>query len=301
MHPEIVYGIGIGLGLVALWIGALRLYPRSWKFPKSAVLRIGVALVALLTFMTVAVGHDVVLTGTALGIAVSTPFYWRRVRRARLLEHALSELLVPERRAAALSVIGAQLGPPPDRIRPFATWARSVLWVASRMARAGLAPEALAWLDRVDPARVGITVAALRSQLVAVCCIGIGDLARARAEIARIRRPAEPALHERALVATELLLDALEGTDVDVVARAREALAKETDAVVAGTLHAVLAHALAARGLRDEALAELRQLPPADPDAPGLSPLERVARHRGPASPLAESLLAGRPTPPYRG
>jgi hypothetical protein len=109
-----------------------------------------------------------------------------------------------------------------------------------------------------------------------------------------VTRPAVPPLMERALVATEALLDALEGTRDDVDARTSTALQNESDPIVRMLWLATRAHALSRADRRDEARDTLREIHRTDPRA-----LERIVRAGGPASPLAEGLLAEVATP-YR-
>ena len=89
---------------------------------------------------------------------------------------------------------------------------------------------------------------------------------------------------------------ALEGDADRAEAAARKGLANETEGQLRVTWGMAHAHALAAMGRRDEALAALRELRQKHAE---MNVLERVARHAGPASPLAETLLIDNDAP-YR-
>ncbi len=300
---DIGFGIVLGLVVATVVIALFRLYPRSWKI--SPRYQAPAAFVLLLLFTTTSglVGHETALMAAAAAVALATPLVARRARRARTIDRAIRDLTVPERREEALAVLVAQVGPPPMRMRDWSSWSKIVLFVAAHVARAGLPREALSLVDRIDRALLDPYTTGVRAQIVAACCVPLGERERARRELTTVARPARDALFERAIVATEILLDALDGAPT-AEARARSSLAAERDPHVGSTLRAALAHALAASGQRDEAVAELRKLaaetPPPPKDGLPLQPvLERVARQRGPASPLAEAILGGQSTP-YR-
>lgn len=228
-----------------------------------------------------------------LGLSIPTALVVGRARRSRAIDQALRELASPERREHALRELRARLGAPPMRMRDWVRWVDAVLHVAANMARVGLAREALALVNRIPAEPLDPHTNGVRAQLVAAACIALGERERARRELATVRRPMADVRIERAIVATTILLDALEG-DPEAEARARDALQVDDDPM----LRAALAHALAAGGRRDEAASELEKLRDAvQPEESALVPLvpvlERVARQRGPASALAEALLAG--------
>jgi hypothetical protein len=296
MHPFVIgtaLGVGISIAVFAAW----RAYPPQWRVTPGA--RIGVVsiLVPMMGFACamfgVRSGAIAGATGAALGIAVILS----RAKRARAIIAALARADVPESHEAAAAELLALIGPPPRSARGYTAWSTIALFVAAAAARAGHTSLALRIAEGVDLQRLAPAPAAHRAQVLAAICIALRDRARARAELARVNRPAVPALMERALVATEALLDALEGTRDDVEPRASASLQTERDPVVRVIWLAARAHALALADRRDEAREALRELQrTAPPDQPAL---ERVVRAGGPASPLAESLLA-EVAAPYR-
>ena len=190
----------------------------------------------------------------------------------------------------------AAIGPEPSRSRRYIVWSRTVVHCAGHLSRKGFLREALETVALLDVARLDPLGRCARTQIVAATSIALGDRTRARTELQALPRPAATPLYERALSALAALLDVLEGRGAAIDPTLAARIAEETDPNVRATLRAAHAHALAAAGQRDEALAVLRELRGGEL---GARAIERVAMHGGPASPLASALHA-EDVPPYR-
>ena len=285
-----LFGAALGLGLVVCWIATLRAFPRGWGVSRGRLALSGVLLVVLLSCAGAFFGRGVAIAASVGALAVIEPVLLVRARRARQIHHAVEALRDPEARDRNLALLAELVGEPPSDFR-YLNWSRIVAFVAAGASRAELADEALRWIERIDRARVDRVGVASRAQIMAAAHIALGQRQRAREVIAEVPRPVPGPLWERALTALETLLAALEGSpDPErAEAMARAGLEAEPDPMLRQTWYAAHAHALAALGRRDDAraaLVRLREL------APKERPLERVVRHRGPASPIAEALLA---------
>lgn len=305
--PDLLWGLVLGVTGAALTLASSRLFPADWKVPRAAQVRLAATMFAFLLVSTLVVGREVTTLGSVLGFTLGGLMVMKRARRARLVVAALRDVLAatPETRERAFEHVRTLLGPPPARAREHQAWVQTVLYVAAHLQRVEMAHEALSLADALDRSRLAAPTLGVRAQLVAACAVTLGDRARARKELASVPREKVSPLYQRALGAMDLLLDALEDTPADDLEdRCRKALSGEVDASVKHLARAALAHALAGSGRREEARAELRALrDEAARDAQALgtptSILARVVRHRGPASPLAEAVLASEGTP-YR-
>lgn len=305
--PDLVWGLVLGLAGAAFALASLRLFPPGWRISRLARIRFAGAIFFVLLVSSLFAGRELTTWAAAIGFAVGGVSIVKRARHARLIHSTLRDLLAtpPDTRERGVDHLRTLLGPPPARAREHQVWAQTVLWVAAHVHRAGMAREALALVEAVDRSRLDAASLGVRTQLLASCAVTLGDRARARQELASTPRETVSPIFQRALAAMDLLLDALEGAPAEgLEERCRAARAAEDDATVRALAGAALAHTLAASGRRDEAMAELRSLrdaPWGGPDSIGapLPLLERIAGHRGPASPLAEAVLASEGTP-YR-
>jgi hypothetical protein len=177
----------------------------------------------------------------------------------------------------------------------YRAYAMAAIRLAGDADEAGLYSSALRFVEEIDEARLDRNSCALRAASVAMYLLRSGDQAGARATLARIPRPAPRPVTERSLEAFDALLLALEGGAQEAEARARAALERKDGVRVPPMWKTVLAHALAGQGLRDEARNVLRELAASVPRA-----LERISRHQGPASPIADALLGDESALPYR-
>jgi hypothetical protein len=165
--------------------------------------------------------------------------------------------------------------------------ARWVLSIAASVSRAGHPQRALDWTMRVEHGVLGRPLAAIHAQHEAVFRIAIGDREGARRAIARASRPAI-APWEDALLALEALLDALEGNPEAVLSRTSGPLEAEGAITSRVVWQAARAHAQAKLGAIEEARSTLRTIRSESGD----EVIHRVAMQNGPASRLAEALLA---------
>jgi hypothetical protein len=224
------------------------------------------------------------------------------LRTRRRLSAACKGLLRAETAEASLKTLEAELALRRARLeRPYwpdenySRYATVALSLARHMAEARLTGPAVRALEQVDPARLGWLVRAQRAQMLAAYLIANGERDRARKELAQIPRPVPEPGWEEGVAALDALLLALEGDAVEAEARSRRAIARVTLPAQLGAWQIVLAHSLAAQGLNDEATELLTKVRL----ALGGAALARVARHRGPASAIAETLQA-RTGAPYR-
>jgi hypothetical protein len=136
------------------------------------------------------------------------------------------------------------------------------------------------------------------SQALATCLVRAGDVAAAKAALARVPRPAALESVERWISALDALFLALEGESEEALARAAAlegmgdpGTSAEDAAAVRASIHLVRAHALAALGRTSEAreaLGALRELA-------GNAGLDQAMHPAGPASELARRLRAKDP------
>jgi|GEM_PF-7082063 len=158
---------------------------------------------------------------------------------------------------------------------------------------ANLPEPALRWLHTLPPV-LEPALAGAAAQYRAAAHLRLGQIVAARHALASTTRPAATPAFELALQALDALVDVIDGAPGGE-ARADAALAGAAlpDALRI-TWSMVKAHALAARAAGDEARTLLRELR----EAHGDEVVARVVRHGGPASGVAERLLASEG--PYR-
>jgi hypothetical protein len=167
--------------------------------------------------------------------------------------------------------------------------ARWVLGIAANVGGAGHPRQALEWIARLEPTAMGRVVATMHAQHEAVFRTTSGDRDGARQAIARVPRPAM-APWEDALQALEALLEALDGDAAAAVERSARALDTAATGPSRVTWQMARAHALARAGAVEDAREVIRVMR----NEEGAAPLRRLVAHDGPASRLAEVLLAER-------
>jgi hypothetical protein len=223
-------------------------------------------------------------------IVVAAGYVGAQAWGARRLTAWCKDLSQPGKREQSLACIEHDLdlrrrkaAQQPARYDAFTRW---VLFVAPKLDAAGLRSAAIRALEKVDESELGPLMRARRSQALAAFLIRNDDRARAKSELARVPRPVYDPPWEDAVASLDALIVALEGDAQEAERRAR--LALERRGTPRYTWLAVLAHALAAQGLREEATAVLQQVRATH----GNVGLAWVVRDRGAASAIAESLQA---------
>jgi hypothetical protein len=161
-----------------------------------------------------------------------------------------------------------------------------VLMATGPLTQAGMWAESRELLLGLDDATMAEAQAVLRNQALATCELQFGDVAAAQRAIDRIRRPTEHSV-EIWLVAIEALLMAVRGQSAAALAHLGEQHTDDNPSLRASH-RLVHAHILAGRGDTEAALDALRSLK----RETGREGLRRVLVPRGPASLLAEQLLA---------
>jgi hypothetical protein len=284
----------IALGCTALYVALVLIFRRlgaaanlslgeSWRHVAIA------CLLCLGSLMAGLIGPEGALTvGLGLNVFLGVRFSIA-VRRGLRLK-GLAEGLVskdPAVASAALEGLEKEIasilrmrGEPDIR-------ARWVLTIASTAIMAGHRERALAWTLRINPRRLSGEIRAMHAQIEAALRIGMNDLARAREALARADRPA-PGPWEDALRAHEALLEALEGDAQAAASQAAQRLEARPTGHVKATWQTVRAHALAKLGDTEEA----RRMLLAIRAEWGDGVVRRVVAHAGPASQLAESVIA---------
>ncbi len=284
---DLLFGASVGAALFLVSIALFRRYPASWRTAGVRQSAVGAALVSLaVAFASWHYDRQTALYLAAFAVVLSVPLSLHRANRANAIERALAGLRVEAEREQCRRALVGLVGKP-SGFEPYSRWARTVTYVAAGAVRAGFHEDGLYWCERLDRRRLDFEVSASRAQIMAAAFVALRDRKSAREVIASVPRPVRTPVWERALTAMTVLLDALEGDFASAEVRAREGLARETELVLKQTWRAARAHALAALERRDEAMQELRDLRTDD-----AGNLERIARHGGPASPLAEALMA---------
>ena len=292
MQP--MWEIWIAAGATALFalqmevLGRLRVsHGLAW----SRVRGVGLGFLVFLTvYMAGMFGPGVAV---ALGLAFNVFFggrsfqaIGRSVRVRRLLEEVNGPGAASALAALEHEVEGLRGGRGGEKSN-YDHRARWVLTIAANVARAGHPERALEWTTRIERGVLGRPLATMHAQHEAAFRLATGDRAGARRAIERASRPAiEP--WEDALLALEALLDALEGDAEAAVARTTGPLAANPPRLSRAMWQMARAHAQARLGATDEARDTLRALRNDEGDAL----LRRTVAHEGPASRLAESLLA---------
>jgi len=252
------------------------------------------------TFLAVLLGEFIVCArGLAFGeevgglvVAAAVVYFGAGTLRARRLQAAFRGLLDPGKRDASLAFIERDLGRRRTRAERstarYQGYARTALVVGTTLEGAGLTSAAIHAIEQIDESLLPALMRAMRAQNLAALLIRNGEREAAHRVLTRVRRPVPDPDYEDAIAALEALLLVLEGDAEQGEARARPALERTKSPPVLATWQAVLAHALAAHGARDEATTVLEQMRA----SLGEIALTRVVRQRGPASPIAESLQA---------
>jgi hypothetical protein len=287
----LVVGIAVACvpgAMYAVFLGA------GWRAPsyRSWALRVLFATFCVELVVCGALGLTSAAWIGASVVVFTAGYFGTVVSKTRRLQAACKGLLDAGAREASLAHIELEV----ERRRrkgdrssgDYRSYARTALVLASTVDAAGLSPAAIRMLEDVDASRLDPLSRAMRAQNLAAFHLRSGGRDAARDVIASVRRPVSDPVFEDALAALEALLVALEGDPKDAEDRARAAVTRAAQPTVLQTWQAVLAHALAAQGSRDEAMVLLREMRKTH----GEPALERVTRHQGPASPLAESLRA---------
>ncbi len=231
-------------------------------------------------------------------LAGAVAFYGVVADRGRRFNAKCRGLLRLETRDASLRWLSDELARrerKADAGTAYARYARTADTVGVWLDAAGLTSAAVDTMQRVRAADLKPLARAQHVQQLVAFRIRCGDRETARQELATLTRPVPDALWEDAVAALEALLLVLEGDPNQGEARARPALERARQPAIRATWQAVLAHALAAQGARDEAVAILREMR----STHGAEVLSRVVRHRGAASAIAETLQVESETP-YR-
>ncbi len=225
-----------------------------------------------------------------VGMAIAATF---RARRFRGFERLAEALLVPEQAEAAFLGIENELRALwSGKQRPRVAGVLSLFFV-DRGIRAGHARRALAWLEMIPAAKLGVDLHEVYMQYRASAHVRLGERAEARRALQAVPRPARTPGFEEGLQALEGLVDALDGAPT-AEARATAALAQKLAPTVRTVWRATWAHTLAARHADDELASLFREIRQAD----GREAIQRIVDHKGPASARAASFLAAEG--PYR-
>lgn len=256
----------VGAALTVLVIGVVALY----------VLRTTPMDQAVITWVA-----GLIASATGLLLVVSSA---RRMREVRGLSVLCQRVQEDDARSAAAAALDRLL----DRVQREdpQRYVSLVLMATGPLTQAGMWEEARTRLRSLDDHVLTEPQAVLRDQALATCELRFDDLDAAQRVIDRIERPTESSI-EVWLVAMEALLMAVRG-------QSEKALAHlggqdvDDNASLRASHRLVHAHIYAERGDTAAAEGELRTLL----EEAGRAGLERVLRPRGPASPLAESLLA---------
>lgn len=255
---------------------------------------VGLALYGVVLFLGVATGGVFGPLGAAMfGIATNVFIgsrslqVLRREQRVRgLLERvrgpdADEALALLEREVENLR--GGHGGEKPN----YEHRARWVLGIATQVYRAGHPERALEWTTKLELGIVGRPLAAMYAQHEAVFRIAIGDREGARRAVARAPRPAVAPWEEQ-LSALDALFEALEGDAEAALRRTNGALDAASPTVARSSWQVVRAHAQARLGATEEARTTLRAIR----SESGEDAIRRIVTHDGPASRLAEMLIA---------
>jgi hypothetical protein len=275
--PRVVYGMLLG---------------RGWQVPAYRRWAIRTGAVAFWVELVVS-GVSGLTTAAWLGAAVLAlvvAYFGRVAGKARRLQQACKGLLSPETRDSSLALLRSDLELRRSKgqrsLAHYKSYARTAMVFANAIDAAGLSDEGIRVLVEIDDSPLDPLMRAMRAQNLAAFLVRNGEREEARKALARIPRPVTDPVYEDALAALDTLLVALTGDPSNAEARSRAAVVRATQPTVLASWQAALAHALAAQGSRDEAMEVLRQMQ----SSQGVPALDRVARHRGAASPLAEAL-----------
>lgn len=223
------------------------------------------------------------LTGATLGLLLLLSSA-RRMRDLRGLSILCQRLAEEDARPIALAAMDRLLRRV-QRKNPQRHVAL-VLMATGPLTQAGLWGEARDGLLSLDEDSLSEPQLVLRNQALATCELQFDDVKAAQKAIDRIARPTESSI-EVWLLAMEALLMAVRGESEQAMAHLGDQNVDENPSLRASH-RLVRAHVLASR---KEVAAALEELSLLEQEA-GRAGLERVVLPRGPASPLAERLLA---------
>ena len=256
----------VGSALTVLVVGTVALYAlRATSTPPEEAARLAGAIGALV----------------GLGLLWSSVRRMRDIRGLSLLCQRLQE---DDARPTAIAALDRLLNrvAREDPKRHVAL----VLMATGPLTQAGMWDEARSRLRALEETALSEAQAVLRNQALATCELQFDDVEAAQRAIDRIQRPTEPSI-EVWLVAMEALLMALRGDSERALAHIGAQDADDNPSLRASH-RLVHAHIFAARGDEDAAVRELEMLR----REAGRAGLERVVLPRGPATELAERLLA---------
>jgi hypothetical protein len=248
-----------------------------------------VALVVLKT--TSMVPAEAELAAAVLGAALGLALLWssvRRMRDVRGLSVLCQRIQEDDAKDAALSALDRLF----DRVRrrDGQRYIALVLMATGPLTAAGMWGAARDRLRSLDDFALTEAQAVLRNQALATCELQFDDVEAAQRAIDAIARPTEPSI-EVWLVAMEALLMAVRGESERALAHIGAQSTADNPSLQASH-RLVHAHIYAARGDEGAALRELERLL----EEAGRAGLERVTRPRGPATALAEHMLAAEAT-----
>jgi len=299
--------VAIGMMGVAASAPAAMLRIAPWCFPRGRMLSY-VGLVGALAFLLTVVGRLVVpaaspafaalaaatITLAVVGVSVRS---LRPLQRARSLARSLARDSTGPRagevRHELLRLVA--VAKPGGDARGYGVHASLVLTVVGALADARLWDDAVAVLETLDETKLSPNLHTTHAVSLANCRLYLGDRDGARAELARIARPAELAVLAESAAASEALLLSVEGRGREALS-ALGALGRPREPRLGRAHEITRAHAHQALGESEEARAALHRLR----EAHGQDGLLRVQALNGPASPLATALLRESDTP-YRG
>jgi hypothetical protein len=285
-----------GAVFVAGWAARRRALP--WVKIHTWRLVVGGMFVSVLSLFAAGVCEPYGALGAVIGGLAASAFFSYRLnqalRRWKRVTALIKDVTGPDsaKRLAGLSALEAEI----QWMLALGKYEQRALWVlgaASLAVAAGQYDRALAWTHQIDPSRLSRTVAAKHAELEAGLRILVRDREGARRALARAPRPA-PGEWEESLLAIGALLEALDGDVRSADERASSALAKGPRAGIKRVWQTVRAHALVKLDSADAATALLHDIRAEH----GVDALRRVIAHAGPASPLAERVLAEQG--PYR-
>ncbi|MGB5812529.1 MAG: hypothetical protein WBG86_18485 [Polyangiales bacterium] len=247
---------------------------------------IGAAASVVLRFTSLTPGEMDTLSGIIAGLGALV-LLWssaRRMREVRGLSLLCQRLAEEDARSVALQSLRRLLDRAARRDR--GRHAGLVLMATGPLTQSSHWSEAREQLAAIDDSALEPTQAMLRNQALATCHLHFDDTEAARLAIEKISRPAEDSI-EVWLVAMEALLLAVTGNSEAAGAKLRDQDTEDNPSLEASH-RLVRAHILAAEGRHVQAREELDWLL----RAAGRTGLERVLKPRGPATELAQSMLA---------
>lgn len=275
--------------LVSLIVPRLAANPRSRSPDRWAPTARTFLVAPLMGFLLMAVHH---LLGPADGLvfdAFTALFVTGRalwvVRRWRTFYRELE--IAIESSDDTMSEALLALRHPPISKRAATLWMVRIMQAALRAHELGRSDRALRWLGAIDPNRLteGERIAFFQARIA--LAISLGQIELARETMRHVPQSIAIPMYREAVTILRALLVAIDGSDVsdERLEETRAARKTATGNSLDGWM-AVEAHLLAARGDTIGAIDVLRGLKARVPP----QNFERIARHGGPASPLASRL-----------